>query len=154
MGVLYCLIPVVDIDAQAWLKDEDVLLPVVDGTNRYPAPREIREVLDALDDYQVEYASGTGEYFWDADVSWKADRHHGPWTSIRVPRWSGDEETPHEFYFSKGWEEPIVLIVERLARRCGPFVLFEDSTVVPLVVTPEMDTAAAIEEWKRRRADE
>jgi hypothetical protein len=52
------------------------------------------------------------------------------------------------FSFHKGSPELNVLIVERLSRACGPFVIFPDSGGDGLAITPGIDEQA-VAEWMR-----
>ena len=133
MGTLYTVLPL-DQKCCEWLDTEGVSHPAPSDTPRYPTPREIAEVLRHLPDSTVSIHSDAPTQEWTAQV----DVAGGAWTQIRVRGFASDD-VPHEFYFSKGWPEMVFTITERLARRCGTFVIVDDSSVRPVVVAAGSD---------------
>jgi hypothetical protein len=112
-----------------WLTGAGVPLPDEIPPGRYPAPAEIRAVVEAI--------PGTRTFFRASASVWQAaitSRRDVAWASLVVRDYSGDENQPHPFYFDGGWDEVIVLVVSHLARICGPFVLMADSGAPPRLV--------------------
>ena len=151
MGIIYIPVPLGEESVREFLIAEGFSLPDEIGESRNPTVQELRFVLDNLDEFDVSYCSEDGPHsYWEADVEWAAAPDEGPWAVIRVLPFDGDESVPTGFCFSKGWEEAVVLILERIARICGPFVLLDDSAMEPLLVTPGLNVDAAIQEWNAR----
>lgn len=121
------------------------------GQSRFPTPNEVRATLDALEGYTVKYDEGTED--WLATVSDARDPTYGPWTSVRMGK-GGDHpqaDTPQPLSFKSGSTELIVHICERLSHRCGPLIIYPDSGhEVPILVTPGIDPAKAVNEWLAR----
>jgi hypothetical protein len=134
MGTHYTVVPL-DQKCAEWLDAERVPHPPVNDSSRYPTPREISEVLSQLPDFTVTIHSDAQAREWSAQIDAPGDS----WAQIRVREFSSDE-TPHEFYFSKGWPEVVFIVTERLAQCCGTFVVVDDSGSRPVVVSPGADT--------------
>lgn len=154
MGVSYFPYPAGREGIAAWLEENGLPLPEGADRSRLPTVAEIRRVLEALPDYQVEYHVTTGEHgCWEADVSWAEAPDRGPWTNLQVLNFTADESVPAELCFSRGSPEVVVLILERISRLCGPFVLVDDSAMVPLIVSPSMCIEHALRDWDARIDD-
>ena len=133
MGTLYTVVPLGKQCAD-WLDTEGVSHPPVSDMPRYPTPREILEELHCLPDCTVSFDSDAQTHEWSAQI----DAAAGAWAQIRIRDFMSDD-LPHEFYFSKGSPEVVFLVTERLARRCGTFVVVDDSGCRPVVVAPGAD---------------
>ena len=113
----------------AWLVHANVPLPDEIPSGRYPAPREIRQVIEAVPGIRTDYlVSGT---VWQVSVTSRADV---TWTNLAIKGYTGDPESPHQFMFTAGWDEIILLITSHLTECCGPLVLLHDSGAPPQVV--------------------
>ena len=134
MGTLYTVTPL-DQKCAEWLDSEGVEHPPVSDSARYPTPREVADVLSRLSGYHVEIASDIRSGEWSAQI----DSAGEMWAHLRIRQFSS-EDTPHEFYFSKGWPEVIFTVTERLAQCCGTLVVVDDSSVRPVVISPGSDT--------------
>ena len=146
MGVIYIILPLLpDLKNQivAWLHSLDIACPM--GEGRYPSIEELRSVLDHLDEYTIDYRTGTGS--WYADIS-QPDLVNGDWTELVVSNYSGSDTDSHEFSFRHGSPLLMMRIVQRLAGTCGPLILLPDTGGLPVVVTPELDLAQALHAWE------
>ncbi len=125
-------------EAEDWLKEKGISYTMPSSGSRFPAPNEIRNVLDRLEDCKTEYT--VSEQTWQAVVSDAQKR----WTSLVVlefHRQTGEEEIPHEFYFEKGWPELMEKILKKLSELCGPFVLVPNDNMEPILIIPDADAA-------------
>lgn len=113
----------------SWLKSARVNLPDEVPPGRYPAPAEIREVTDAIPGIWVDYR--VSDTVWEMTVRSRKDVL---WASLAVRDYCGDEDIPHFFDFTAGWDEMILLVASHLAKCCGPLVLLHDSGAPPQVV--------------------
>lgn len=113
----------------AWLVHLDVPLPAVTPSGRYPSPARIRKVIDSIPGIQADYL--ISESVWQVTVRSRKDI---AWAILTVKAYTGDPQTAHEFYFSAGWDEMILLVTLSLANYCGPLVLMHDSGAPPQVV--------------------
>jgi hypothetical protein len=111
MGVLRTVIPL-DARCAEWLDSEGIAHPDSSPTDRRPTPR----------------ASGE----WHATIE-ACDPADPSWTVLRISDYH-DEDSPHDLCFHKGFPEVVLLVVERLARFCGPLVVVNDSGSPPVVV--------------------
>jgi hypothetical protein len=134
MGTLYTVIPL-DKKCADWLDAEGVLHPPVSDLSRYPTPREISAVLSQLSGYTVTIHSDPQTREWTAQIEGPGDS----WAQIRVREFSSDE-TPHEFFFSKGWPEIVFTVTEQLTQYCGALVIVDDSSSRPVIVASGTDT--------------
>ena len=148
MSVLYTVIPVPSPEEHeevvSWLRSLGITYPR--GEGRDPTLQELRFVLDHLEGYAVEYR--TGSHSWDADI---IESRPAPtdrdWAYLSVAAYSGDEAEPHSFYFNPGSPRVMIDVLRRLAGFCGPQLLIPDTGGPPLVVTPDLDTEAALTAW-------
>lgn len=150
MGVAYNVISVAVVDrypfAVKCLRHYDMVSPVLSKPGRNPTPQELRTVLDELAGYTTAYFVSPGN--WQASVEASTGlRPFRSSTLVNVVNFLGDETIPHLFYFEKGDVKLNILIVERLSRLCGPFYVFPDTGVQPLLVTPGIDPAKAVKTW-------
>lgn len=113
----------------AWLVQVDVPLPGLPPAGRYPAPVEIRSVVDAIPGIRADYRVSPSA--WQVTVTSRKDV---AWACLAVGDYGGDEDAPVRFYFEGGWDELILLVTAHLAKRCGPLVLLHDSGAPPQVV--------------------
>jgi hypothetical protein len=150
MSVLYCIFHLGDVDElPAWLATFGINCPR--GESRYPTPNEIRQVLDDLEGYTVEYAM-------DADSCLVTISTAGPcqfeqWTTLRMSKCGDNAQasTPQPFSFKNGSPELIVRICERLSRLCGPLVIYSDSGhEIPILVRAGVDPGQAVTAWEAR----
>lgn len=105
--------------------DYGIRLPT--GSGRYPTLREIRTAIQFLQ-LTARFEEGVGS--WTAMV----DRSDGAWVSIYVPKYSGNEDQPHDFYFERGYQELAVRILEVLSRTCGAFLMTSHFEGVPQII--------------------
>ena len=115
--------------ALAWLVQTDVPLPGITPPGRYPAPSEIRAVIDDLAGLQAHYR--VSNKVWQVTVASQKDVS---WAILSVKAYSGDPDEPQPFEFTAGWDEVILVIAAGLAKICGPLVLLHDSGAAPQVV--------------------
>lgn len=121
--------------------------PPSSGPSRNPSPLELRTVLDRLPGYATDYFVSPGN--WQASVEAATGlRVFRSETLISVVDYSGNEATPHVFYFNDGDPRLNILIVERLSRLCGPLFVFPDTGARPLLVTPGIDPTDAVKVWE------
>ena len=113
----------------AWLVQSAVPLPEATPPGRYPAPEEIRAVIDALPGTRAEYH--LSRTTWQVTVTSRKDV---AWASLAVQDYCGDPTQAHRVYIEGGWEEIIGLVCGRLARFCGPLVLLPDSGAPPQII--------------------
>lgn len=113
----------------AWLAQTEVPLPAEIPPGRYPAPEEIRAVLEAIPGIRTSYRETP--VVWQVSVT---SRRDVSWASLSVRQYQGDPSLPQPFYFDGGWDETIMLVTTHLARHCGPLVLLHDSGAPPQVV--------------------
>lgn len=113
----------------AWLANADVGLPEEIPPGRYPAPAEIRTIVDAIPGIRVDTLV--------SDTAWELtamSRKDVTWAGLAVRDYCGDAEQPHRFDFTAGWDEMVLLLASQLAKRCGPLVLLHDSGAPPQIV--------------------
>ena len=133
MGVLHSVLPLNE-SCIEWLDQEGVPHPAPTAGTRFPTPNEIKSALHQIGDYVVDLAADPSTGEWLATIT-EAKSTTGAWADLRVSNYSSDDE-PHEFYFPKGWPEIIFTVVEHLTRYCGPLVVVDDSSVIPIIVHP------------------
>ena len=133
MGTIYTVIPL-DQKCVEWLDAEGVSCPPLSNPSRYPTPREIVDAIGELQNYEFSVHSDSQTKEWTVQVNTAGDA----WAQIRVRNFQS-EDIPHEFYFTKGWQEVVLAVTRRLARRCGAFVLVDDGGNPPTVVLPIKD---------------
>ena len=144
MGVGYVLVPL-DLELESYLHGIGVALPEPGWTSRNPTPTEVRGVCSHLPGSDAEFVClGDG---WSVDLSDAVDPQRGPWTSINVVNFSGDEDRPHVVGFSKGWPSVILQVSLGLALLCGPLILWPDTGDEPIVVTGHVPVPELMAAW-------
>mgnify|MGYP001122198153 CR=1 FL=1 len=92
-------------------------------------PAEMGTVLENMTGLRVTYH--VTKSTWQASVTSRKDVS---WASLRFRDYTGDLDERQKFCFEGGWDELILMIANRVARRCGPLVLLHDSGAAPQVV--------------------
>jgi len=151
MGVLYTILLPTE-EVADWLSESGVSLGV-GLLARGPLLSEIREVLDSLEGYAVEYNDGGTGSPWQAMITSAVDPESGRWTLLNITS-RGEPLAPQEVWFEKGHPELIVEIVCRLAARCGTFVIVPDTGCLPLVVSPGDDPSELFGRWEHLTEDD
>ena len=131
MGVLWSVFPL-DHRVRQWLDELEV--PYPDKPSRYPTGAEVKAVLRSLNSYKVEITERGVGRDWNASINWAADAGKGPWASLRIIEYSGDD-LPQEIWFSGGWSEPMTEILRGLSVTCGPLILVPTTGELPEVIT-------------------
>jgi hypothetical protein len=119
MGVIYTILPLDD-HMRSSLDQFEVDYP--DGLDgRCPTHSELRDILAAL---PLTVSWTTDSIGYTAEI----ETPEGKSTLLRAPnREPGGTETSCEFYFSKGSETVIRLVVNGVAAVVGPLVIFPDT---------------------------
>jgi len=112
-----------------WLVSSGVQLPAELPAGVDPAPVEMQAILERISGLKVDYRITAR--IWQASVTSRKDVS---WASLSFREYGGDLELRQKFCFDSGWDEVILLIAGRVARRCGPLVLLHDSGAAPQVV--------------------
>lgn len=151
MGATYYVISASLADRYPWaadsLKRHGMFRLMTPESGRNPTPRELREVLDDLSGYTVDYLVSKDN--WQADIrAKKGVPLFRPTALLNVIDYHGDETTPHLICFEKGDPRFNILIVERLSRICGLLFIIPDTGAQPLAVTPGVDPTDAMKVWK------
>jgi len=145
MGVLYTVMPPSH-EVADWLHESGI--PVsVDTSSRGPSIPEIREILNSLEGFSVEYTDNGIGSPWQAMVTSIVDPDSGGWTLLNISSRAEPEE-PQEIWFEKGHPELIVEIVSRLAMRCGTLIVIPDTGCPPLVIAPGDDPEKLCAQWE------
>jgi hypothetical protein len=130
-------------DFVKWLENHGIAVP--DEHGRYPTMDELINVLETIVDYPV-FCGRVTENLWETSIG-------EPYTSTYA-HFLGtieDDGTFH-FNFEKGSTETTMLeVLKRLAQKCGPLVLADDSTATPVLVTSNTIVEVALEEWYQRQ---
>jgi hypothetical protein len=129
MAVSYFVLPI-DVEMESVLRRLEREVPR--EPSRLPSPNEVRAALAGLDGYRVTVRANT-RGGWDAEIVDAARGYDGASTSI----WMADIEdpdAPHVLSLHQSSPVLAALIVERLARRCGPLVITEIRDAVSFVV--------------------
>ncbi|MBG0788345.1 MAG: hypothetical protein H0S79_24915 [Anaerolineaceae bacterium] len=114
---------------QDWLVSVGVSLPAESPLGKDPTPLEMQAILEGISGLRNVYKITANT--WQASITSRSDVS---WASLRFPAFTGDLDAPLKFCFDGGWDEVILLIASRVARRCGPLVLLHDSGAAPQVV--------------------
>jgi len=136
MGANYVPL-LLDEETKRWLRLEGVSFPDDAAGSRWPTPNELRAALESLGGYSVSYRDD-GDGGWDAEIV-DAERGYDGWSATIWPKDIANPDAPHEFSFHKPKLELAVLILEKLSHVCGPFVIVDDASITPVVVTPGSD---------------
>jgi hypothetical protein len=145
MGVLYTVMPPTQ-EVSDWLHELGVALGA-DMSPRGPNLFEIRETLDSLEGFAVEYNDNGIGSPWQAMITSIGDPEFGGWTLMNISS-RGDPERPQEICFEKGHPELIVEIVSRLSALCGTLVVIPDTGCLPLVISPGDDPDKLCARWE------
>lgn len=162
MGKSHSVLPLQP-EIVSWLQD-DYGLHISLVPSRYPTLREIRDILDHLENYTVTYTvdfiaradpfSATATQLqrgWQADIfdprAWKGRHYEGQWATLVVLQYQGNDDLPHPFYLSKSSGEVSLLILQRLSQVYGPLVVMADDGSDPIVVTPDLDLHQTLQGW-------
>ena len=145
MGVLYSVTPPTK-EVADWLSDAGIDTPE-DASARGPLLTEIREVLDSLDGYTVEYNDNGVGHLWQAMITSKDTPEFGPWTLLNITS-LGDSKEAQAIWFEKGHPELIVEILSRLSSYCGTTIVIPDTGCPPLVIFPGDDPGQLCAQWE------
>lgn len=148
MGVSYLVFTLND-ESAAWLQKNGTKVDHSDGRSRYPTLSELREVLSSLDGYASEERTGGNSV--DFEISDIDDNGSGWSATIWAKSEDNkltfpDDDEVVRFTFHKGDPELVVLICEKLTRRCGPLVLILDFDGRALLVDGKVE-AEAVNKW-------
>jgi hypothetical protein len=151
MGATYYVISISTADQYPWAADPlqhyDMLPKSPSEPGRNPTPNELREVLDGLQGYTIEYMVSMDN--WQAVVEAKKGFPLFRSTAlVDVIDFQGDEMEPHVICFEKGDLNLNILLVERLSRKCGTLLIVPDTGAKPFIVSPGMDHQDAIKDWE------
>lgn len=141
----YYFIPIAIADRYPWAMSQLNLfaLPLPDstGAGRNPKPEEVREVLDDLADYSVDYF--VSEDHWQADIrARKGIPLFRKNSLLNLIDFNGDESCPFLVCLESGDISFNLIIAERLSRIIGPVYMVVDTGAQPFIVTPGSDPAA------------
>jgi hypothetical protein len=137
MGASYVALPVDD-EVKRWLRAEGApAIPAERTHGRWPTPNELRAALDSLAGYTIAYRDNPYGG-WDAEIV-DAVRGYDGYSATIWTKHISNPEAPKEFSFDKPSIELALMILEKLSRVCGPFLLVDDSSVTPVVVVPGAD---------------
>jgi hypothetical protein len=141
MGNNYSVIPTGGLDevSRRYLEHAGDPIPA-NLAGRWPTMRELRAVMETFDGYEIRYSS-SGKDDVDIEVS-------GPEYAVLWVKPGESEDAPCDFAFHKPDELLALRVLERLARICGPLVLFEASGCTSVLVTGGDDPAEAMQRWK------
>jgi hypothetical protein len=145
MGVLYTVMPPSQ-EVADWLHESGIAVSV-DTSSRGPNISEIRETLDSLEGFSVEYTDNGIGSTWQAMITSIGDPDSGGWTLLNISSRAEPGE-PQEIWFEKGHPELIVEILSRLSMRCGTFVVIPDTGCPPLVISPGDDPKKLCAQWE------
>ena len=102
-------------DVLAWLGFE---IPDDVRIGRYPTPNELRDVMNHLQGYSVEFQ--VGPLYWIANVS-----NEYPVLAVEAVAFSGSPDQSQEFRFS-GDRDVLTQILRRLPEDCGTFLVMTE----------------------------
>lgn len=139
MGANYLPL-LLDEETKRWLRLEAVPFPDDAAESRWPTPNELRTVLGSLRGYSVYYSDNT-DGGWDAEIV-DSMREYDGWRATIWTKGITDPDAPHQFSFHKPTLEMALTILEKLSHVCGPFVIVDDASITPVVVTPGSDVLA------------
>lgn len=146
MGVLYSVMPCTEEMAQ-WCQDFEVIIPI--GAGRHPTPAELRRVVQHMSGVTADVQlRGSGQL--DSIGLHTRDQNGELSTTIRLYD-VVNEATPVRIGFAKGDEALILATVIALTALTGPLVIFEDSSVVPLLVSATDTVPALLAAWNLAR---
>jgi hypothetical protein len=117
-------------------------LPDSDHPSQSPTPAEVRAVCATVHGFNTEF-SVRAKSKWQAVIQ---DRKGDECTILNVQKYKGAENKPHSISFEKGPPSLILEIVKRLAKQCGPLVVFPDSAA-PIAVTSTASVKKLLKMW-------
>jgi hypothetical protein len=91
---------------------------------------DIEAAFAAHPEWQIEFHQGTG--WWSAFV-----RCSNRTASLRVDRYEGDPSRAQSFHFNTGDADLVVDIAAAIARRCGPFLIVDESECIVVLANPD-----------------
>ena len=112
-----------------WMAQANIALPAEIPPGRYPAPAEIRMVIESIPGLRLDTL--ISERAWTLTLRSRKDV---AWVSLAVRDFNGDADSPHHFDFIAGWDEIVFLVASHLVKICGPLVLLDDSGAAPQVI--------------------
>ncbi len=127
MGVLYSVFPLHK-DCTDWLDQEDIPYPSVSNP-RLPTPRELETAIENLEAFSTPDA--------DSELIQSTDPDRPDLYTRLIITEQGSEDEPCKFYFSKGADEVVLKVIQKVTAMCGPLVVLDDSATWPVVVCPE-----------------
>ena len=130
----YTVVTLANDEVTTWLQSMGLTVPSDWRLSRYPTPNEIRAILNAMDGYRVDYF--VSDRHWQVTIAEKAHPETGPWASLVVLGFEGDETKPLHFYFETGWHDVMVDVLNKLSNVSGPLALINPSDTTDVVVTP------------------
>ena len=144
MGVLYYIRPL-DEEMAAVLEEMGASVPNGESPSRNPTPSELREACGKLRDFKVTF-NVKPESYWQAVIDGiKSDDG----TILNIDNFDGAENQPHdEIWFEKGSPSLILEIVRRVAKLCGPLVVWPDCGDRPIAVTGKDSVKKLLNEWE------
>ncbi|MBW4619144.1 MAG: hypothetical protein KME17_07265 [Cyanosarcina radialis HA8281-LM2] len=131
MGVIWTVF-LLDEQMKDWLDEIGVGYP--NAFSKFPTGREVKEVLPALSDFDVEVDDNGVGASWQASIVSKSGGDSGEWTVLNITEYSGDDKQ-QKIWFAKGSRNLIALILKELSNQVGPLVLIPDTGDNPLVIS-------------------
>jgi hypothetical protein len=121
MGVIYSVSPYSKLfqtdEVLEWLEDSGVSIPADAQFGREATLNELKEVLLSFTDCQIEFTV--------TSLLWRAYLRCGNESLEIRTFFSGNADEEHDFSFD-GSERYIVMILEKLAKVCGTFILLSN----------------------------
>lgn len=130
MGVLWNVWSLTE-EMRAWLDETEVEYPR--APSRLPTGREIKEVIGALEGFDVKINDNGLGATWQASIVSKNGGDIGEWTLLNISEYAGDDDE-QQLWFEKGWESLMVRILETLSKATGPLVLLADTGDPPIII--------------------
>lgn len=128
MGVGYSIEPWAEFvrhpQGQALLASVGLAVPADPGAGRLPSLNELLGVLDAVEEYAVEFVEAG--HSWQITVEWdgpESAQALANWVTLECARYGGDPDTPQPFWVYIGDPEDALAVLQRLVPLCGPLVL-------------------------------
>jgi hypothetical protein len=132
-GILWTVWPL-DERMKEWLNQTGVEYPST--PSRFPTGKEIKEVIGKSQSpgFNVRVNDcGVGKR-WQALIVSELGGDIGGWANLIIDRFSGDDQE-QELWFEKGSESLNILMLKRLAQKCGLLVPIADAGGDPQIVT-------------------
>lgn len=125
-----------------WLTENGLEVPQFAG--RFPTLDELTTVLDSFEGFPIQK-----EGYCEPSQSLSL----GEPSSQQYAHILGSLREDHiQFHFFGSDNQSITMleILKRLARICGPFVLYESYAATPVIVEEATNLTSALEDWVRR----